>query len=159
MWGEDAFLAIETSGHAAYSDNYFLDDGAYLAVQIVITAAKLKAKGEKISSLIKSLAAPAEALEIRYKIERDDFADYAMGILTDLEAFVESKEGLELVVPNYEGVRVNYDIDGCRGWFLLRKSLHDPVMPLNVESSVVGGLDKALDLINEFMNNYEDIRK
>ena len=26
--GIDARLAIETSGHAAYEENYFLDDGA-----------------------------------------------------------------------------------------------------------------------------------
>ena len=37
--GTDCQLAIETSGHAAYKENYFLDDGAYLAVKIVIRAA------------------------------------------------------------------------------------------------------------------------
>ena len=31
--GVDSQLAIETSGHAAYKENYFLDDGAYLATQ------------------------------------------------------------------------------------------------------------------------------
>ena len=37
--GVDSALAIETSGHAALKDNYFLDDGAYLATKIVIKAA------------------------------------------------------------------------------------------------------------------------
>jgi hypothetical protein len=30
--GEDAHLAIETSGHGALKENHWLDDGAYLMV-------------------------------------------------------------------------------------------------------------------------------
>ena len=71
--GEDAFLAIETSGHAAYSDNYFLDDGAFLAVQIVINAARLKREGKDITSLIQGLKSPAESKELRLKIKAGDF--------------------------------------------------------------------------------------
>lgn len=33
-------LAIETSGHAALRENYFLDDGAYLVTKIVIELAR-----------------------------------------------------------------------------------------------------------------------
>ncbi|MDY3295659.1 MAG: hypothetical protein SOX40_07270, partial [Bacteroidaceae bacterium] len=40
--GIDSQLAIETSGHGAFKENYFLDDGAYLATKIVIKAARLK---------------------------------------------------------------------------------------------------------------------
>ena len=43
--GINSQLAIETSGHAAYKENYFLDDGAYLATKIVIKAARLAQKG------------------------------------------------------------------------------------------------------------------
>ena len=84
--GKKAFLAIETSGHAAYSDNYYLDDGAYLAVQIVISAAKLKAKKKDITSLIKGLKKPAESVEVRFKIKAEDFKRYGMRVL---EAFEE----------------------------------------------------------------------
>ena len=31
--------------------------------------------------------------------------------------------------------------DVKRGWFLLRQSLHDPVMVLNFESEIPGGVD------------------
>ena len=155
--GENAFLAIETSGHAAYAENYFLDDGAYLAVQAVISAAKLKAKGKEITELIKDLGSPAEEMERRYKIKRDDFSEYGGRILHDMEKWAAETEGLELVKPNYEGVRVNYALEGYTGWFLLRKSLHDPVMPLNAESTKRGGLEKVLDLISAFMQNYEDV--
>ena len=40
--GVDSQLAIETSGHAALKENYFLDDGAYLVTRLLIEMAKLK---------------------------------------------------------------------------------------------------------------------
>ena len=42
-------LAIETSGHGALSENYYLDDGAYLAVKLLIAAAKAKAQGRHLA--------------------------------------------------------------------------------------------------------------
>ncbi len=155
--GEQAFLAIETSGHAAYSDNYYLDDGAFLAVQIVINAARLKAQGKDITALLEGLESPAESKEIRLKIKAEDFRAYGSGVLEDFGKWAEYSGRLEVVEPNYEGVRVNYDIDGCKGWFLLRMSLHDPVMALNVESETPGGVDKALAAIYDFMKDYKEI--
>lgn len=155
--GESAFLAIETSGHAAYSDNYYLDDGAFLAVQIIINAAKLKAEGKDITALLEGLESPAESKEVRLGIKAEDFKSYGAGVLEDFKKWAEYSSNLELVEPNYEGVRVNYDIDGCKGWFLLRMSLHDPVMPLNVESDTEGGADKALAAIYEFIKDYKEI--
>lgn len=155
--GEDAFLAIETSGHAAFSDNYYLDDGAFLAVQIIINAARLKAEGRDITALLEGLESPAESQEIRFKINAEDFAKYGAGVLEDFEKWAEYSADLEVVKPNYEGVRVSYDIDGCRGWFLLRMSLHDPVMPFNVESDTPGGAAKALAAVCDFMKDYTKI--
>jgi phosphomannomutase len=157
--GEQAFLAIETSGHAAYSDNYYLDDGAYLAVQIVISAAKLKAKKKDITSLIKGLKKPAESVEVRFKIKAEDFKQYGMSVLEAFEEWADHTKGLEIVKPNYEGVRVNFKTGGKEGWFLLRMSLHDPVMPLNVESTDEGGTDTALDLIYSFMEGFDGIER
>lgn len=155
--GEDAFLAIETSGHAAFADNYFLDDGAYLAVLVVVAAAKLKAQGKGIEALIADLKSPAESVEYRFKLMVEDFGALGGEVLDKLTAWVEATPGLELEVPNYEGVRVNYDIEGSKGWFLLRKSLHDPVMPLNVESTEEGGLAKILPMLKEFISQFEGI--
>ena len=157
--GRDAFLAIETSGHGAFSDNYYLDDGAFLAIQIVINAARLKAEGKDITALLDGLESPAESTEIRLKINAEDFAEYGAGVLEDFARWAEYSRNLELVEPNYEGVRVRYNIDGCRGWFLLRMSLHDPVMPLNIESDTEGGAEKALDAIREFMKGYKEIEE
>jgi phosphomannomutase len=46
----------------------------------------------------------------------------------------------EVVTPNYEGVRIAF-YGMVNGWFLLRKSLHDPIMPLNIETNQEGGAD------------------
>jgi len=41
------------------------------------------------------------------------------------------------VNENFEGFRVRKDEGGGKwGWFLLRQSLHDPVMVINFESEV-----------------------
>ena len=130
---------------------------AFLAVQIVINAARLKAQGKDIMALLEGLESPAESKEIRLKIKAEDFKKYGAGVLEDFGKWAEYSNRLEVVEPNYEGVRVNYDIDGYKGWFLLRMSLHDPVMPLNIESETPGGVEKALSAICDFMKDYKEI--
>lgn len=141
--GVDSALAIETSGHAAYRENYFLDDGAYLATRIVIRAAELSREGKAISSVIADLAEPLEAAEYRLPIAGDDFAatgDAIISYLTELTRAGNLK-GASLEEPNYEGVRINFTAPTVDGWLLLRKSLHEPIMPLNMEANAPGGLE------------------
>ena len=108
-------------------------------------------------ALLDGLRSPAESREFRFKIKAEDFKKYGTGVLEDFGKWAEYSGSLEVVEPNYEGVRVNYDIDGSRGWFLLRMSLHDPVMALNVESETPGGTDKAMAAIYDFMEDYKEI--
>lgn len=152
--GEQAFLAIETSGHCAYSDNYFLDDGAFLAVQIVVAAAQLKKEGRRIEDLIAGLKQPAESEEVRLTITDEDFGAVGTDVLMKLEEWVGKKNGFSLELPNYEGVRANFDIKGYKGWFLMRKSLHDPVLALNIESNKEGGCSVVRKLLHEFMDDF-----
>ena len=155
----DACLAIETSGHGAMRENYFLDDGAYMAAVIVAEAAKAHAKGEKIDALIKDLKEPNESIEIRYKINAEDFAAYGKTVLSELEKRIESAEGLSVAPDNFEGVRVNADKSHGDGWFLLRMSLHDPVLPLNVESNSEGGVDRMMKWIEKFIGEFGKLSK
>lgn len=157
--GVDSQLAIETSGHAAYKENYFLDDGAYLATKIVIKAAKLHQAGQGISTLISSMEAPAESAEIRFPILAEDFASYGDQIIEDLQTLVASGQvkGAALAEPNYEGVRVSFDTPSLKGWLLLRKSLHDPIMPLNIESDVAGGLEEIKKVLKPLLQSYEEL--
>ncbi len=155
--GEDAFLAIETSGHAAYSDNYYLDDGAHLACLIVAAAAKLKKEGKGIEALIADLESPAADKEYRFDLNPDNFVEIGTQILDKMPEWVASTPGLSLEEPNYEGVRVNFTLNEASGWFLLRKSLHDPVLPLNVEATSEQGIADAISLITEYLSQFEGI--
>lgn len=148
---EDSELAIETSGHAAYKENFYLDDGAYLATKIVITLSK----GNKISTILKDLKEPKEAKEIRLKVQSHDFLSYADKVLQDFKSFSE-KEGFEIVSPNYEGVRINIQKDNVKGWVLLRKSLHDPILPMNIEV-IKGTVNDILMLMDPFFKQYDEL--
>lgn len=137
--GQDSQLAIETSGHGALKENYFLDDGAYLVTKLLIELARGKKEGYTLESLIATLEEPAESREFRMNILLDEFKPYGLQVIEELTAYAATKEGWSLAPSNYEGVRVNLDEAHGNGWFLLRLSLHDPLMPLNIESNSVGG--------------------
>lgn len=156
--GIDSQLAIETSGHAAYKENYFLDDGAYLATKIVIKAAQMKLAGAGLEEILASLEEPIEAIEKRFAINREDFAPYAEEVLEDMKKWCMGEEGkalgASLVEPNYEGVRINFVNEEVKGWCLLRKSLHDPQMPLNVEVTE-GKCETILGYVLDFLKPYD----
>lgn len=155
--GKESYLAIETSGHAALKENYFLDDGAYLIAKILIKIANLSISGKKIESLIKGLKYPCESLAFRLEIRNDRFKDYGIAILNDLENYVKSINGFNLVNNNYEGVRVICDKNNGDGWFLLRLSLHEPVLALNIESDGKGGTQIIIDKLIEFLDKYNEL--
>ena len=145
--GIDCPLAIETSGHAALRENYFLDDGMYLVTRLICEAMRRKRDGLTLSSLIDELQEPVESTEIRLPIraEEDFRADGQEVIEIILSHTLENPEW-HLAPDNREGVRISFNLDGGvnNAWFLLRLSVHDPVMPLNAESDVPGGVKRML---------------
>ncbi len=157
--GIDSQLAIETSGHAAYKENFFLDDGAYLATKIVIKAAQLFGEKKYISSVISTLETPYDSVELRFPVTVDNFNEYGDIVINQLIKSVQngSLGNAHLVSPNYEGVRISFNDSETCGWILLRKSLHDPIMPLNIESSVNGGCKKIKEILRPILSNLEGI--
>lgn len=151
--GVNSPLAIETSGHAALKENYFLDDGAFLATKIVILLAKLNKQGKSIDDLIKNLKEPAESMEIRVPILLDDFKEYGEMVIAQLTEYAEKREGWQVEKENYEGVRIN--VDG--GWFLLRLSVHDPILPLNLENDNAGVSEKIAKELKEFLSSFDKL--
>lgn len=135
---QESWLAIETSGHGALRENYFLDDGAYLVSKLLVELAKAKLAGRNLTELIANLEEPLESQEYRIKITASDFHTLGNQAIAQITEFAKTQPDWQLADNNYEGVRVNCD----RGWFLLRLSLHDPVMPLNIESNQVGGVSQ-----------------
>ncbi|MCL7035450.1 hypothetical protein MKW94_001234 [Papaver nudicaule] len=140
--GEESHLAIETSGHGALKENHWLDDGAYLMVKVLNKLASARVSGsvggsKVITDLVEGLEEPGISIELRFKIDQShadlkggSFRNYGEAVLKHLESTVNSESKLQKAPVNYEGVRVS----GYGGWFLLRLSLHDPVLPLNIEA-------------------------
>ena len=141
-------LAIETSGHGALLENYFLDDGAYMAVRLIIAAANAAKKGEKLSALIRDLKTAPYECELRMTIKCDGFQEYGMRVLKEFEEKAR-EEGLT-VAESYEGVRLSFQ----DGWAMLRMSLHDPIMPFNAESGTRDGLLQILSQAGGLLTGY-----
>ncbi len=152
--GEPAIFAMETSGHGALNENYFLDDGAYIIVKLLIELVRARRNGSSLENLIALLDEPAESAEARLNVLLDDTAAYTAEVLKAVEAYFDGLPGFTIVRPNYEGVRVNADGSHGNGWFLIRRSLHDPIMPCNLESNYEGGLkllaNALLDALAQF---------
>ena len=149
-------LAMETSGHAAFKENYYLDDGAYLMTKIVIYAAK-HGGVEVIENILSTLKQPAEAKELRFNIKCEDFKAYGAGVLDRLVDYFASKDGWKIADDNRDGIRVAADKDHGDGWFLLRQSVHDPVMPYNVESNEPGGNRKITSAFYSFIKEQTEL--
>ena len=155
--GKDSQLAIETSGHGALKENYFLDDGAYLVTKLLIELARGKKEGYTLESIIADLAEPAESIEFRMNILLEDFKPYGMNVIDELKAYAENQEGWSIAPSNYEGIRVNLDKSHGNGWFLLRMSLHDPLLPLNIESDSQGGAKVIAKELYAFIKDYDKL--
>jgi phosphomannomutase len=148
--GQDSWLAIETSGHGAMKENHFLDDGAYLVSKLLIELAKSKLAGKSLTDLIANLTEPVESEEFRIGIGVEDFKTHGNLIIDQLQAFALSQSDWKIVPNNYEGIRISCPSASEDGWFLLRLSLHDPVIPLNIESNVKGGVKLIADRLLSF---------
>lgn len=150
-------LAMETSGHAAFAENYYLDDGAYLITKLIIEAAALAKKGKTLDDLIANLSEPAEEKELRFKILCDNFKPEGEKIISLFETESALHKGWSACADNHEGIRINADKSSGNGWFLLRLSVHDPIIVLNAESDENGGIMKMLREIYEVIKNAENI--
>ncbi len=152
--GENSVFAMETSGHGALYENYFLDDGAYIIVKLLIELVNAKRSGSTLDALIATLNEPEEGAEARLAVMLEDTANYTASVLEAVERHFMNREGFTIVHPNYEGVRVSADAEHGGGWFLIRRSLHDPIMPCNLESNYSGGLrllaSALLDAVKQF---------
>ena len=155
--GQDSQLAIETSGHGALKENYFLDDGAYLVTKLLIELARGKKEGYTLESLIADLAEPAESVEFRMNILVEDFKTYGQQVIDALTEYAAKQTGWSLAPSNYEGVRVNLDEAHGNGWFLLRLSLHDPLLPLDIESNCEGGAKQIAEELAPFIAQWNKL--
>jgi phosphomannomutase len=151
-------LAIETSGHGALSENYFLDDGAYMAVKLIIALAGARRENKQLESFIAGFEKGFDEREYRFGIEGEDFKAYGNKALETFEARAREK-GYNIVPNSYEGIRISFNSDEIKGWLLLRMSLHDPQMPLNIEGERQGDADKIFDIVLELLEGFDRLIK
>lgn len=147
--GEYCPLAIETSGHAAFIDNYFLDDGAYLVCKLLVAYAAQSQRREKLSDLIATLKLPVEEDEVRVSFNENslNFRREGERVIEEIRHFARMEKKVRVSSNCYEGVRLNYSKGYGDGWTLVRLSVHDPVLPINFASDAAGGnLKMAKDL-------------
>ncbi|WP_088808602.1 MULTISPECIES: phosphomannomutase/phosphoglucomutase [unclassified Listeria] len=155
--GTPSEIAIEVSGHAALKENYFLDDGAYLVARILMEYAVLKKNSQDLTALIADLEQPKESKEIRIQIATSNFKSYGQNVLHEFESFIKQTPDFELERENFEGIRVKTSGKYGSGWFLLRMSLHEPVMPFNLEADEAGGINRVLDTLEPFFERFDGL--
>lgn len=142
-------LAMETSGHGAMRENYYLDDGTYTAVKVVSLLAQERQRGNSASplDLIADLVELEVTREIRFNVVdntleamREVFDFCALQLEEHLFSSSDTPEehatfsapsSWSLDVDNLEGIRVRV---GEGQFFMLRKSLHDPIISLQLEA-------------------------
>lgn len=139
----NAEVAIETSGHCAMKENNFLDDGTYTAVKVIGLLAKTKKEKGNDASLLKlisNLTEMPETAELRMNVldgSLETTADVFDFILMDIERACCGEEEctLDWMVDedNLEGLRIRNLSVPSGGFFMLRKSLHDPLISLQLE--------------------------
>ena len=81
----------------------------------------------------------------------DDFRARGQAVLDALTAYAAGRPGWTAAPDNCEGVRYSLDKNHGDGWFLLRLSLHDPLLPLNIESDSPGGLRRIARELAPFL--------
>ena len=153
--GVNGPLAIETSGHAAMRENHFLDDGAYLVTKILIKMASLRKEGKDLNDLLAPLREPMEATEVRLPITEEDFRARGQALITALETYAQ-EQNWAIAPDNREGIRVSFPKGEGEGWFLLRLSVHDPILPVNFESDAPGGNKLIAQKLLAFLEGHKE---
>ena len=150
-----AEMAIETSGHCAMRENGYLDDGTYTAVKVIGLLARVSRSSHDamihpslldtstrrspnlgLLNLIEELEEMNEVKELRMKVLDGtmESTDYIFRVLLQsIEDGCKVTKGWVLDIENLEGIRVRVGVEG--GFFMLRKSLHDPILSLQVEGA------------------------
>ncbi|KAK6931016.1 Alpha-D-phosphohexomutase, alpha/beta/alpha domain III [Dillenia turbinata] len=177
--GIETHLMMETSGHGALKENYFLDDGAYMVVKIIIEMVRMKLAGsdEGVGSLIKDLEEPLESIELRMNILSEPrhakakaveaietFRNYIEeGKLQGWEldfcgdcwvsdgCLVDSNDTPAAVDAYMYRAKVSDEKNGQHGWLHIRQSIHNPNIAVNMQSSALGG---CLSMARVFKDKY-----
>ena len=149
--GIDCQLAIETSSHAAFKENYFLDDGAYVIAKVLMLLPKLQKENRELTDLMAELAQPEETLELRYPISGEEYQATGQKMIDRFKVELAQQTGFTVNPENQEGIRFSVDAPFGTGWMLLRLSLHEPLLVMQVENDQAGQIQKQLPIFKAIL--------
>ena len=100
-----------------------------------------------------------ESLELRLDVLAGDTRAAAQDAIETILSHTLEDPSWRLAPDNREGVRILFDFGGEveSAWFQLRLSVHDPVMALNLESDVPGGVKWMLEKLSALLADCETI--
>ena len=118
----------------------------------------MKQEGRELGELIADLKEPKESVELRLPIlEFEDWEpeEEAQEIVEIILSHTLTHPEWQAATDSREGVRIIFNLDGDvnNAWFQLRMSVHDPVMALNAESDVPGGVGRVLAELYELIRD------
>ena len=115
--------------------------------------AALKAEGKDITDLIADYNEPLDQADIRLNFTVDDFRPLAEKITYRLQGV--SERLLKLTPNSYEGVRAY--VPHADGFFIVRTSVHDPVMPIYIESDKPDGVLSIARFLYSFLFGFRGL--
>ena len=118
---------------------------------------KCKRQGKALEDLLEGLEDPEESKEYRIPIKVENYSEYGLKVLDEFEKFASKNDKFNLVKNNYEGVRITFDDEEVSGWMLLRMSLHDPILPMNIETNNKGGVEIILKRLSPFFDKFNEL--
>lgn len=154
----NAEVAIETSGHCAMKENGYVDDGTYTAVKVIGLLARTTLSGQDrpLLDLISELNELPFDEEFRIKVT-DSSLTTTTSIFEQVTKSLTERcnvaDDWSLDEDNLEGVRVRLS---SGGFFMIRQSLHDPVMSIQVESTTrEEATEKVLKPLLDLLSQHE----
>lgn len=157
--GKIAPLAIETTGHAAFSEHYFLDDGAYIIAKLLMAIPKLDAEGNTFADWLSDLTHHAEMSTQRLPIDSTDIQQAGLDVIDHIKTWAKAHPEMTVDMENVEGVRVNVSGSLGSGWFLLRQSLHEPLLVLHMANDQVGGNEKLWQILYDVLVQEDTLKE
>ena len=143
---EPALLAIETSGHSAWKDNRFVDDGTYTAARLIGRLARARREqGNPQLGLLDlvgdSLQEPRESIKVKMAVAAglSGVPEAEAALCEALRRTAAATDGWDMEPVNHDGLRCAVEAAGGSGWLIIRGSLHEPSVSVQTESDVAGG--------------------
>jgi phosphomannomutase len=97
------------------------------------------------------LEQPIETLEIRYAIGGENYKECGQKMIDTFRTELPKQAGFSVNPENQEGVRFSVNEPHGKGWMLLRLSLHEPLLVMQVENDQADRIQKQLPIFREIL--------